>query len=231
MTQTSGFVLQMHGCREILRLTPSAIVIQQQIEAIEQSVSNNPSYAIDIAKALVETVCKTILSDRRVSVEGTPDAPALFRLVLDNLQLMPGGQSGSRDTRDALKKTMNGLQTAVQGLAELRNLEGFASHGKDAYAASIEAVQAMLAAQAADAIVYFLYSVHRKYQRNPQEHVIRYEDEDSRGFNEYIDQAHELIVIFELSYKPSEVLFRVDEDAYRVAFADYLNQPADDEDN
>jgi len=83
----------------------------------------------------------------------------------------------------------------------------------------MESAQALLAAQAADAIVGFLHRVHRQDRTSAANARLEYED--STAFNEYIDQANELIHIFDLEYRPSEVLFSVDQEAYRDLLAGF----------
>jgi Abortive infection C-terminus len=61
--------------------------------------------------------------------------------------------SGAAEVRQSLTKTLNGLHTAVQGICELRNRCGFASHGSGNPRPAMASVQALLAAQAADAII------------------------------------------------------------------------------
>ena len=91
----------------------------------------------------------------------------------------------------------------------------------------MEAVQALLAAQAADAIVGFLHRIHRQDQSALAAVALRYEDNE--GFNDYVDDEHEEVKIFELKYRPSEVLFRVDLEAYRDALAGYEPALADNQ--
>lgn len=52
--------------------------------------------------------------------------------------------------------------------------------------------------------------------------------EDQPDFNDYVDEAHGSIQIFELSFRASEVLYRLDQEAYRDALASF--DSAEDED-
>ena len=40
-------------------------------------------------------------------------------------------------------------------------------------------------------------------------------------FNEWIDEQNQIVRIFTLEYKPSEVLFGIDQEAYRDLLTDY----------
>ncbi len=50
---------------------------------------------------------------------------------------------------------------------------------------------------------------------------MRLEYKDNEGFNSYVDGSNEQVQIFELTYRASEVLFLVDQQAYRDLLASY----------
>ena len=186
---------------------------EEQIKGIERAVIENPGLAFDLAKTLVESACKTILTERTITFNSDDDLSKLFRIVTTNLPLLPIAASGEIAARRSLAQTLSGLHTAMLGVAELRNAYGFASHGSAGPRPVMAALQAMLAAHAADAIVGFLYLVHREGLATHDDAPLVYEDSDD--FNDYVDEANEPVRIFDLEYRPSEVLFRVDQEAYR----------------
>jgi hypothetical protein len=87
----------------------------------------------------------------------------------------------------------------------------------------MESVQALLAAQAADAIVGFLHRVHRQERASPG---TRLDYDDNQALNTYVDEANEVVRIFDLEYRPSEVLFRVDQEAYREILSGFAPDEA-----
>lgn len=193
--------------------------IEQQVRSIELAVVENPGLAFDLAKAVVESACRTILTERNVSYGTADDLPRLFKAVSGNLPILPVAASSESEARKSLAQTLNGLHTALQGICELRNAYGFASHGADGPRPTMEPLQAFLAAQAADAIVGFLYRVH--LQERTVVPVPKLALDDNEAFNAYVDEANEGVRIFELKYRPSEVLFSVDQDAYRELLASF----------
>jgi hypothetical protein len=222
MSQPSSDDFRMDGARVILTITPGAVHLQQQILAIEKAVTETPALAIDLAKTLVETVCKTVLTDLKVEFGASEDCHGLMKLTLLQLRLFPDGHLKPAEIQDQLTKLTNNLISAVQCLSEIRNREGLASHGRDAFASSLDNLQAEFAARSADAIVRFIWAAHIKYQRTSSSARMRYEE--MQEFNGWIDNfEHEEVpvIIFENSYRPSEVLFKVDLDAYKNAYADY----------
>lgn len=196
--------------------------IAEQVNAIEKAVVENPSLAFDLSKALVESACKTILTERAIAFASNDDLPKLYKSVLSNLPLLPAQASNEVAARRSIARTLGGLQGALQGVCELRSNYGFTSHGGDGSRARMETIQALLAAQAADTIVGFLYRIHRS-DTEPRS-GIRREYRDNSEFNDYVDDSHDPVRIFRFEYRPSEVLFVVDPDAYVEALDNYMEQ-------
>lgn len=193
--------------------------IEVQIKAIERAVIENPGLAFDLAKTVVESACKTILSERKIEFESNSDLPKLFKTVTLNLPMLPVAASSEAEARKSLAQTLNGLHTALQGVCELRNAYGFAAHGSEGPRPMMESVQALLAAQAADAIVGFLHRIHRQDRATLP--GVRLQYKDNANFNEYVDDTNAIVKIFALEYQPSEVLFSIDQEAYRDLLADF----------
>jgi Abortive infection C-terminus len=210
-----AYDFSMHGSRAAM--ADGLSHIEEQIKSIERAVVDNPGLAFDLSKTLVESTCRSILRERSISFEAADDLPKLFKAVTIHLPLLPATASSETEARKSLAQTLNGLHTALQGVCELRNAYGFASHGTDGSRQLMESVQALLAAQAADAIVGFLFRVHR--QERPKRQAMQLGDH--REFNVYIDESNAMIKIFDLEYRPSEVLFSVDQGAYRDLLAGF----------
>jgi hypothetical protein len=160
-----------------------------------------------------------VLVERSIAFGDDEDLPKLFKTATNNLPFLPAEASGEADVRKSLAQTLNGLHTAIQGICELRNQCGFASHGSGNPRPAMESVQALLAAEAADAIVGFLHRVHRQ-DRTPRTSP-RAEYEENADFNESVDEAHSVIRIFDAEFRPSEVLFQLEPQTYRVYLAEF----------
>jgi len=217
-TPASETAFVMHGARAAV--TGGMLHIEEQVKAIELAVVQNTGLAFDLAKTLIESACKTILTERGGSFDKDDDLPKLFRMARQVVPFLPASLWGDPAARKSLEQTLNGLNTALQGVCELRNAFGFASHGSDSPRPAMEAIHATLAAQAADAIVGFLYSVHRQDLFRPRTPRLEYGDHSD--FNEWIDEQCAPVQILSLPpYRPSEVLFNVDQEAYRDLLADF----------
>ena len=219
----------MAGARGVVERTNEAVQIRTQVEAIEAAVYVRPAEVFDLARALVETICKTILDERGVRDDGKSNVPNLLKATLSQLQLFPDGHESPTEVTGSLKTIVNGLITTIHGLCDLRSREGMASHGQIAYSVNLEPVQALLAASAADTVVNFLWSVHRSYSPIGKPEQTSYRD--NPDFNDRVDQLYEPpVMIFELPYKHSEILFHLDFEAYSDALQDHRANPAPSED-
>ena len=217
MADSPVTVFVMHGARDAI--ASGLTHVEQQVKSIEQAVAENPGLAFDLAKTLIESVCRSVLGERNVAVGEDDDLPKLFKTASQHLPFLPPTASGEAQVRDSLRRTLGGLSTAIQGICELRNQCGFASHGSGAPRPPMESVQALLAAEAADTIVGFLYRVHRQ-DRTPTP-LPRAPYGDNHAFNDSVDEAHGMIRIYEVEFRPSEILFQMEPESYRVYLAEF----------
>ena len=211
----------MHGARDAM--VAGLTHIEEQVKGIEQAVVENPSLAFDLAKTLIESTCCTVLRERSVTYSANDDLSKLFKSATQNLSFLPATTSGASEVRRSLKQTLSGLSTAIQGICELRNQCGFASHGSGSPRPVMEGVQALLAAEAADTIVGFLHRVHRQDRdRTPPPPAMPIFDENS-AFNESLDQNFGSFRVFDVEFRPSEVLFSLEPETYRIYLAEFNN--------
>ena len=120
MSESSSFA--MRGARKAV--SQGLEHIEAQVEAIESAVSSNPGLAFDLAKTLVESACRSILTERGGSWTKGDDLLRLFQEVRNHLPVLPPHESQESDVRQSILQTIGGLHTAVQGIAELRNQLG-----------------------------------------------------------------------------------------------------------
>ena len=220
MVESSTSRFQMAGVRAAILDGPIAEFIEQQIDAIENAVESVPDFAFDLSKTLIESVCKTVLADIGQSANPNWDAPKLLKETTNRLNLLPRNHPDPAKARDSVEKTLRGMLQTIQGLCELRNNYGMASHGRDAFSARLDIRQATLAAHAADTIVSFLYRIHRDALMQTAGARVYYEDH--ADFNEAFDLEHETFRLGNLEFLPSRVLFHVDREAYRAALYEHL---------
>src|SRR5690606_39677465 len=109
---------------------------------------------------------------------------------------LPATASDAAEVRKSLAQTLAGLNTAIQGICELRNQCGFASYGAGEPRPAMEADQALLADEAADAIVGFLHRVHRQDRTPPPPDGPSFDD--NGPFNDHVDETFGPVRVFEI---------------------------------
>lgn len=144
-----------------LKAVAAALTADQmhaQIERIAAAIDTDPALAIGTAKELVETTCKTILTDDGVD-PGTQDLGDLVKAACKLLKLVPDGVPNEAKGADAIRKTLRSLAATVAGLGEMRNFYG-SGHGQDGRAKGLSPRHARLAVGAASTLAMFLFETH-----------------------------------------------------------------------
>ena len=139
--------------------------IHRQIERLEKSIQTDPELAIGTAKEFLETICKTILSERGAEAIDGDDLPGLVRATLKELKLAADDIPENAKAVKTIRMMLMNLATISNALAELRNPYG-TGHGKSAKAKGLEPRHARLAVGAATTLAVFLFETHT--ERKPQ---------------------------------------------------------------
>jgi len=74
--------------------------------------------------------------------------------------------------------------------------------------------------------VCFLYKAHCRYSGTPPIRLLEYGDRPD--LNDYIDSSNEPVRVFDLEYRPSEVLFFTDRQAYTEIAAGFSPESTPD---
>jgi len=75
MAEALSSTFTMHGARAAM--AAGLQHIEEQVRGIEQAVTENPALAFDLARTLIESVCRTILTEREIPFEPGDDLPRL----------------------------------------------------------------------------------------------------------------------------------------------------------
>ena len=135
--------------------------MKNEIERLENAVERDPALAIGTAKDLVETCCKSILSDRGVQVPRGANLPKLTKLLAKELKLVPEGISDEAKGAETIRLILSNLSALTQYLAELRGLYG-SGHGRDGKHRGLGPRHARLAAGAAITFIEFITETHHQ---------------------------------------------------------------------
>ena len=211
---------QLRGCRELLRTYPDVLPIESAIEVIERAIPNNPGIAFTHCRGLLETVCKTILTDRGVGT--VPDATAnqIMSATLKVLKLTPADFDADERVEAGVVDLVRGINQMVNGVIALRNSQGLGPHGRDALEVILDADYAVITAHAIDSAACLLYRMHRKQADHDPLTRIRYGDYPQ--FDAVLDEQYPDIEIEETPIQASKALCLVEPEAYRQSLMAYM---------
>ncbi len=135
--------------------------LHRQIERIKNAVEDDPGLAIGTSKELIETTCKTILSERGVQYDNNSDISKLVKETRKSLGLIPENIPNSKKGADIIRRLLSNLGNVTQGLGELRNLYG-TGHGKHSKEKGLSPRHARLAVGTAATLAMFLFETHEE---------------------------------------------------------------------
>lgn len=137
------------------------VYVTQQITRMEAAVLNDPGLAIGTAKELLETCCKTILSERGIEPSRNDDLGQLVKRTVKELKLTPKDIPDEAKAVDTIRVLLSNLAAITNGIAALRNKYG-TGHGKSASYKGLGPRHAKLAVGAASTLAVFLVETHRE---------------------------------------------------------------------
>lgn len=137
--------------------------VARQVTRMEAALPGDIELAIGTAKEFIETICRTILDERRVTLPNDDDLPGLVRLTVKSVPVVPDGIDDRAKWEGTIVRLVNNLSSIGQSLAELRNAFG-TGHGKAAGHQGLEDHHARLVVRMTTSVGVFLYQVH---DRNP----------------------------------------------------------------
>jgi hypothetical protein len=216
------------ACRELLDAHPESLRIREQVEALEEAMPDRPGVVVSFCKTIIETTCKTILTDRGVPVDSGWEAPKLVSEALRYVNLGPRDDNGvDARLRSGAESLVRGLNQIVSGIVEIRNVHGSAAHGADAYSPLLDSRYAEILARGTDSVVGLLFKIHlSSAQRDP---LARFRYGDHSDFDERIDSDFGPFEVLNVQLTASEALFHTDFLAYRAALIQYKQEQENDQ--
>lgn len=133
--------------------------ITQLISRMHSSIETDPELAIGSAKELLESVCKTILNDRKIAMAKDDTLQQLVKKTMKELKLDPDDMPHTTKAMDSIKPMLKSLGTIAHMMAELRGQFG-TGHGKDARTKGLGPRHARLAVGAAASMAVFLHETY-----------------------------------------------------------------------
>lgn len=145
---------QLSNTRQEVKKLLSSAYIDQKITVMNDAVETNTPLAIGTAKELIETVCKSILKQKGITVDKEWDVAKLLKETTNSLDFKPRDAHEPTKAEKSVKQILGGISSAIQGVTELRNAYG-SGHGKDAEFIGLEARFSRLIVGLVSSIVVF----------------------------------------------------------------------------
>jgi len=206
---------------EIVERTADRYRLKTTVVATESAfIEKETGLVIGHCKAIIESFCKSILDERGKEYDSNPSVGKLAKQAVTVLEVGKGAEN-EKKTREAFKRLVTGfasnLESAVQGIGELRNDFCPLAHGKSNSHVPLDVHYAEFLAKQADSLVGFIYELKENYLLIEPEDPI-FADAD---FDEYLNDEFHAVEIYEDTYLPSEILFSVKPEKYKDALDEY----------
>jgi hypothetical protein len=191
--------------------------IRRTAIAVESAYSERESgLMIGHCKSLIEAICKSILDERKVQYTGDSKVGKLAKLAVSSLDIAQGVENEKKAIQ-AFKKLINSfannIEAAVQGIGELRNDFCPLAHGKSNTHISLDVSYAEFIAHQTDSLISFIYELRQSYLTiKPNVEVMA-----DAEFDEYINEEFDSVTIIDDIYLPSEILFNINPDKYKLS--------------
>lgn len=139
--------------------------MNQQIKVMLEAQETHPSDAIGKAKELIESCCRTILTEKGVKVDKDWSMNELAKRTFEQIHIMPKEVSDSLPEADVLRQLYGNLRGMVNQIAEVRNIYG-TGHGRDVSFEGLEARHARLVVGMSATLVNFLWESYERSSSN-----------------------------------------------------------------
>ncbi|GLS26595.1 abortive infection family protein [Marinibactrum halimedae] len=206
---------------DIVERTADRYRLKRTLIAAEAAIEEKESgLVIGHSKALIESVCKSMLDEYRVEYAADIKIANLAKKTAGIFSLAKGVEKEGK-TVEAFKKIIssatNHFETAVQGIGELRNEFCPLAHGKSSDHIPLDMHYAEFIAKQADSIVGFIFDLRESYlTAEPKSEPVK-----NSGFDEFLDSEFDSVVIYEDTYLPSEILFNVAPNMYQSVLEEW----------
>lgn len=201
----------MNWVRENLEKLESFKGFSLYLPLIEDNVKINPTLCVESCKALLEGICKTILTNKGVEISSSIKFHSLVRDTV--VSILSKHDGSNEDAADLSSR----IAAVAHKLGEIRNTKGFVSHGMDIHAPKVSEPLSRLAMKITDTTAGFILDLYANNRDNDQ----RVHYEENQDFNDYFDELYPLNA-GDVPLSASEALFQQDPQGYRAERLKYL---------
>jgi len=201
----------MKWIRENIEKIPSLNTFLEQVATIENNVCSNPALCVETCKALIEGICKTILTNKNIQFPNDSSTSWLVQQAINS----------TLNTDETYRVDIVELGRRIAGisdkLSQIRNNAGFATHGMDVLNPRFSETLSIFAFKITDTIIGFILNCYTNNRVVSKDHRIHYSD--CQPFNETFDELNPM----QFGLSASLALFEQDYEAYKASYYEYLN--------
>lgn len=146
--------------------TLNSDTLYEDLRRLERIGDREPGEAIALAKEIVESCCKLILDDRKVTYSERAEIPDLLKLLRKEIKIMPDGIDDNVKGANEIRGILTSLGNIAHSLAPLRNAYG-KGHGRGRDFKGLQPRHARLAIGAASTFVDFVLDRHLSQAESP----------------------------------------------------------------
>lgn len=146
--------------------TLNSDTLYEDLRRLERIGDSEPAEAIALAKEIVESCCKLILDDRKVTYSERAEIPDLLKLLRKEIKIMPDGIDDNVKGANEIRGILTSLGNIAHSLAPLRNAYG-KGHGRGRDFKGLQPRHARLAIGAASTFVDFVLDRHLSQAESP----------------------------------------------------------------
>ncbi|WP_224549383.1 abortive infection family protein [Mesorhizobium sp. CA16] len=197
------------------------------IEALERSIESQPAFCLQSVRTLFEAAHSTIAPRLGIEFARNDGFPGRMRGVIDAMDFSLSNHPNAAEINEHIKSLTKGIDDVAVALAKLSNVPNM-RHGGSLDWGTLQRQHALMLGGLCDSLVAFLFDVawSRVLSEPEQEDIETYDAH--ADFNEYLDNEYEMVEIAGARFRPSYVLFHLDETVYDAARIDWEAERANE---
>ena len=134
--------------------------VLSKVNLMKSMVKTNTDLALGSAKELLEIVCKSILSEKKISYTDDMTLSKLFKETINSVGILESSSASNKEQADrSIRQILSGLNSVIQGVSELRNGYG-SGHGKEASFKRLEPQYVEFVVSIVSNIVVFILQIN-----------------------------------------------------------------------
>ena len=219
---------------------PSTFAISKTITAIQNAFEErNSGHIVGLCKSVIESFCYGGIDfyQKRDEIEG--QTPTLKSLITKAVQVLPKEESITDKSNKAFNALLSihydhlyKLIDIATEIGKIRNDYCPISHGRASWFQDLDFAHAEYILHITDSMLMLMYHC---IEFEKQKTALDYKDEDMKDFKFSLDNQtiieNNIVKIGESSFIPSQILFEMEPETYRIYYEEYMQEQGEKSEN